>query len=95
MVGRRFLLVAFLVIVLPLGAKAGPFLGQTVQATYYDPTTSDINRGPWTAVVGPGVEFTALLPCFNPAGRPRLRKSSGTSSLAWLEALSLGRRSVT
>jgi hypothetical protein len=67
MVGRRFLLVAFLTSVLPLGAKAGLFLGQTVQATYYDPTSADIYRGPWTAVVGPGVEFTYVLPCFSGA----------------------------
>jgi hypothetical protein len=53
---------------LPVVAEGGTlFDGQTVQLAYYAPDTSSIFRGPWTAVVGAGAEFTFVLPCFSGA----------------------------
>ncbi len=68
MLRKTVLLVAGLVALLPSGAQASPiFSGQTVELSYYAPTTSDLYRGPWTAVVGGGVEFTYVLGCFSGA----------------------------
>jgi hypothetical protein len=65
---QNSIVLALLIILLPLDALANPlFLGQTVELTYYAPSTSDVYRGPWTAVVGDGVEFSYVLGCFSGA----------------------------
>jgi hypothetical protein len=68
---RKFSFSLFFVMAIALifgtNAQANLFQGETVQLSYYAPTTSDLFRGPWTATVGPGIEFTYVLGCFSGA----------------------------